>query len=217
MGFPRVDLTKREYGRLRVQGFAGRDSGRRALWNCLCKCGKMVVVAGYSLTKGFSRSCGCLQIELLTTRKTTHGESGGARAKRTPEYRTWAHILTRCYDDSCQEYSLYGGRGIRVCYRWRSKNGYVNFLKDMGRRPGPGYSIDRKNNKLWYTKNNCRWATMREQQNNRGNNHRVRIGRLVKTIAQWAEEVGIGPSTIRWRLSQGWSARRALYTPVRSR
>jgi hypothetical protein len=81
---------------------------------------------------------------------------------RSPEYRVWAHMLERCRNPNCRDYADWGGRGITVCARWQK---FENFLADMGERPD-GTSIDRKNNDLGYSKDNCRGATRTQQNNN---------------------------------------------------
>lgn len=82
---------------------------------------------------------------------------------KTPAYVAWAHMKERCRNSRCRDYPNYGGRGIIVCERWLK---FENFLADMGERPGPGYSLDRKNNDGNYSKSNCRWATRRQQNTN---------------------------------------------------
>jgi hypothetical protein len=96
---------------------------------------------------------------------TRHGDTRGP--KRTPEYISWAHLKQRCLNPNHHKYALYGGRGIKVCPEWLD---YINFLNDMGRKPGEDYSIDRINGNGNYEPLNCRWATMHEQRINRTKN-----------------------------------------------
>ena len=86
-----------------------------------------------------------------------HGKSG------SPEHQAWKHINQRCYNAKVQHYQHYGGRGIKVCDRWRGINGFINFYEDMGDKPTPKYSIDRINNDGDYEPSNCRWSTQKEQ------------------------------------------------------
>lgn len=90
-------------------------------------------------------------------------ENIATRPRKGPEYATWSHMRDRCYNQRSQDYANYGGRGIVVCERWES---YDNFLTDVGRKPGPGYSLDRIDNEAAYSPGNCRWATKAEQAQN---------------------------------------------------
>lgn len=134
----------------------------------------------------------------------------------TPEYRTWTSVKQRCYNPNHTEYHRYGARGIKVCKRWRS---FDNFFADMGERPSKNYSIDRINNDKDYKPSNCRWATAKEQANNRRSNRLLTFNGKAQNMKQWATEIGIPYVTLYQRLSkQGWSVERALTeTPVESK
>ena len=138
--------------------------------------------------------------------KTTHGMS------KTPEYRAWQGMKDRCFNFNDKRYPDWGGRGIKVCVRW--KNSSQNFLADMGSRPTAKHSIDRIDNNGDYSAKNCRWATKAEQNNNQRNNRLIKIGCVTLTIAQWTKEMGFGEFVIYNRLKIGWSDYKAVMTPV---
>ena len=110
-----------------------------------------------------SKSCGCESRAKIAAARTIHGDN--RRGHRTAEYRIWRHMKSRCLNPKVPCFKYYGGRGIRVCIRWL--NSFPNFLADMGRRPSPDLSIERKNNDGNYTPKNCKWATRSEQNKNR--------------------------------------------------
>lgn len=132
---------------------------------------------------------------------------------RAVERKVWAGMLQRCGNPSAENYSLYGGRGIRVCKRWCES--FDAFYEDMGPRPGAGYQIDRIDNDGNYEPGNCRWATAKENSRNRRNNRRLTFRGETLTVAEWAERLKLTATVIYSRLSLGWSARRALTAPVR--
>jgi len=127
-----------------------------------------------------------------------------------PEYKLWLTMVYRCTNKENHKYHLYGARGISVCERWMN---FVNFINDMGRRPSPDVTIDRINNDGNYEPSNVRWASQKEQQNNRRDNRMFVINSIRKTSAQWANLYNIHPNLVRQRVDRdGWTIERALGT-----
>lgn len=156
----RIDLSGKVFGRLVVKHPMPKIKNQHLHWLCVCECGKQKIIDGGSLRYGLSNSCGCLQKQIVSKMKTTHGEAH----IETREYTAWQNMRARCYRKKASNYSYYGGRGIRVCARWRFS--YENFLADMGRRPSPAHSLDREDANGNYTPDNCRWATKSVQSAN---------------------------------------------------
>lgn len=175
------NLIGQKFGRLTVIGLSDRES-RKTYWICQCDCGNVKEVRSDSLLIGAIRSCGCLKKEqdYVNLSQTTHNMSG------TRIYSIWQEMKGRCYNVNNTRYYRYGGRGITVCdewkynfepfYQWAMKNGYSDDL-----------TIDRIDNDSNYCPENCRWATIKEQCNNRSTNIVIQIGNAKKTLTEWCE------------------------------
>lgn len=156
-----IDLTGQVFTKLTVIERA-ESQNNHARWVCACECGNIVIVKGIHLKSGHTKSCGCSKIELHTKRLTKHGHSG------TSLYNVWCSMKERCFNEHAERYKDYGGRGITVCEEWR--NSFEAFYADVSKLPHfseQGYSLDRINNNGNYEPNNVRWATIKEQANNK--------------------------------------------------
>ena len=150
-----IDLKGRRFGNLLVMGDSGKsDCGGGVMWRCRCDCGKIRIIRSTSLRLSGTRSCGSCS-------KITHG------ASRTLLYFIWQGIRRRCLDPMDSKYADYGGRGITVCARWAGRDSFPNFMRDIPPRPSSKHTLDRINNDGNYEPGNVRWATKKQQANNR--------------------------------------------------
>lgn len=134
---------------------------RKTVWRALCDCGKETKVTTSDFHSNNTKSCGCQKGAGGKRSLTTHGFSSH------PDYELWRQMHRRCKDANWERYKDYGGRGIQVCERW---NDFKTFCEDMGPRPTPEHSIERKNNDGNYEPSNCKWATRKEQYRNKRDN-----------------------------------------------
>lgn len=142
------DFTGQVFGILHVLERAP-PAGKHIKWRCRCDCGTVSDFFATNLARGLSQSCGCVRVHHMTD---------------TPEHRAWQGMFDRCNNPNSHGYKDWGGRGITICDRWR--NSFRDFLADMGPRPSPQHSIDRKDNNGNYEPSNCRWATKAQQSRN---------------------------------------------------
>lgn len=194
-----IDLTGQRFGRLVVVALSGQDKHGGTKWLCKCDCGSETVVLGGNLRRNHTTSCGCVHKETIST----HGES------KSRLYTIWTLMKRRCYFPSDSRYHRYGGRCIAVCEEWRDS--FENF-RDWATKNGyrDDLTIDRIDNNGNYCPGNCRWATRKEQQSNIGTNHLITHNGETLTVSQWAERIGVQPTTLFTRLRRHWSIERAL-------
>lgn len=185
-----------KYNKLTAIKFNHRNKRGDQHWLFRCDCKKEKVIYVSNVKNGNVKSCGCLK----------KGNNLKHKMCETRVYSSWIEMKRRCLNKNCLDYKNYGSRGITFCSKWLK---FENFYKDMGDRP-VNKTLDRRDNSGNYCKENCRWATLKEQSNNTRTNHLLTFGNKTKTIAQWSEESGINYSTLYYRISKGWNIEKAL-------
>lgn len=189
------------YGRLFVLN-REKNKGKHTRWLCRCFCGNKIIVNGDDLNSGHTKSCGCLKKEIVISRFTTHGMT------KTRQFFIWLNLKRRCLEKTNNRYKLYGGRGITYDPKWETFEG---FWEDMKEGYKDDLTLDRIDNNGNYCKENCKWATRKEQANNTSRNHHLTYKGEKKTIAQWAREYNISYKVFWSKLKKAnWSIKRAL-------
>jgi hypothetical protein len=198
---PRIDLTKRRFGRLTVVEFHSIER-HMTMWRCVCDCGTEINVHRGSLTNGATQSCGCLHRERTSSANGKHG------ACETLTYARWKSMIGRCTRKNSADWPNYGGRGITVCDGWL--HSFENFLADMGECPSKKYTLERNDSNGNYEPSNCRWATKLEQARNTSRNRTLTFQGKTLCISEWAEITGLPYTTIIARLNRGKTDAEAL-------
>lgn len=194
------DVTGQRFGMLTAIKIAERNPLK---WECKCDCGNTCVVRANNLLHNKQKSCGCLSHKGNPIHKQCY----------TRVYRIYAKIKRRCFAVDDPAYPRYGGRGITMCEEWKksfesfSSWAYSNGYKD-------GLSIDRIDNNGDYSPENCRWADIYCQANNKRNNILYSYNGETKTLAKWCKEKNMSYKVVWYRLSKGWSFERAITKPV---
>lgn len=190
-----VDLTGKEFGRLKVIMHYGKNKHSQNLWYCECKCGEKTTITTRSLESGHTKSCGCLKKDYLKETYTTHGYTGERL------YKTYNGMLARCRNEKEPCYKDYGGRGISVCDEW------LDFIVFKDWSLSNGYSeeltIDRIDVNGNYEPSNCRWTDLTTQANNKRSNVILEYKGENKTIAEWCKYLGIDYNKFYHQLSKG--------------
>lgn len=201
------DLIGQRFGKLTVVARGENTKGGKTTWVCACDCGKQKEkpVTSYDLTSGKVRSCGCLYYESNKGINATHHGTG------TRLYRIWNGMRQRCNYQKGIAYDRYGGKGISVCKEWDDFEIFRTW--SMANGYAENLTIDRIDNSKGYSPENCRWATMKEQIDNRSNTVRITIGGVEKTLSEWSEISGIPAATLWWRVKNHW-AEDELLMPV---
>ena len=172
------DLSGMRFGRLIVSELNEVKNGR-AYWKCQCDCGNTSIVVSSELKSNHTQSCGCLQRELSRKRATTHGLT------YTKVRRTWKNMIDRCENQNCTQYKDYGGRGISVCQEWHDLEKFARWAYENGfseEKSRTEQTIERKDVNGNYEPNNCCFATLKEQANNKRNSRKV--------FLQWRKSYG---------------------------
>lgn len=200
------DLTGETFGKWVVLERSQNDQKQHAMWLCRCECGNTSIVRSADLTHGKSTNCGCVRRDIVGARFRTHGKTRKCRA-----YGIWKAIKQRCLYKRHVSRKSYSARGITICDEW--KDNFEQFLLDMGECP-PGMTIERIDNDRGYEPENCRWATMSDQCNNKRSNRTLEHNGVKLSMARWARLFGLNYSLLRSRLNLGWDIGRALNEPV---
>lgn len=219
------DITGQKFERLTVIEFVGVNPvGRSALWKCKCECGNDVVVRGTNLRNGVTKSCGCLLKEYYRNKPKSSAEKT-ALANTTHGcthdrlFKIWTSMRSRCRNSKTPAYKWYGAKGVRVCKEWDEsylafkKWAYANGYDDTA--PMHHCSIDRIDVNGDYCPENCRWADVKTQAENKTTVRMIEYNGEKHSIAEWARIYGVHRDTLRWRLNKlGWPIEKALtYKP----
>jgi hypothetical protein len=197
-----------KFNRLTLLKKLPREKYEHEKWLCECECGEIKEFFLKFVLRGTTKSCGCYAIDAIVKSNTTHGFA--KKSNRPKEYGIWKGMVRRCHGESPE--IGYGDRKITVCERW--KNSFSIFYEDMGPRPSDKHSIDRIDNDGHYEPSNCRWATSKQQSNNKRNTIIVNLNGENIPLTEACERLNISYDTVRARLRNRWEVDKALSTPI---
>lgn len=210
------DISNQRFGRLVTLDTYEKGSDGKIYWDCVCDCGRRVKIAGAQLRSGGSKSCGCAGKEAIAKfnreTKRTHGGS------KTRLYGVWLNMIERCEREQSDSFQNYGGRGIKVCPEWHDFATFRDWAVLAGydeNAPRGECTIDRIDVNGNYCPENCRWANVKTQSNNRRNNRMIEHNGEVKTLSEWVDIYGTSYKLVLDRLGLGWDFERALTAPKR--
>jgi hypothetical protein len=201
------DLTGERFGRLTCIKIARKSKNRHILWLCKCDCGNEVTVFASNLKRGNTISCGCYHKERDSESHIIHSQS------KTRLYSIWIGMKKRCFNRNTKAYEYYGGRGIKVCEDWLDFTKFHDWAKNNGYNDG--LSLERINVEKDYEPENCKWIPFEEQAKNTRRNVFLSFNNKRMTISDWAKEMKMSTSILRFRLKHGWTVEKSLTTPVR--
>ena len=203
------DLTSKQFGRLTVLSFQGRNKQYDSLWSCSCECGNSKVIRGGVLKNGHTRSCGCLQKESTSMSRTTHG----LIKENFKLYKVWIGIKQRCNNPKSSSFNDYGGRGISICEKWESKFEDFHYWA-ISKGYKEGLTIERVNPNGNYEPTNCIWIPKKEQSNNRTSSVVISYQGITENASYWSEKTKIPSNVITQRIRRGWSEEKTLTTKI---
>lgn len=190
------NTINKKFGLLKVIDFSHRDN-THTYWICLCDCGNKITATRNSLQRKSTKSCGCYKKQIFIKNITTH------KMSNTSQYKVWHAMMQRCYNKSCKAYKNYGMRGILVDKNWHD---FITWFNDFGcKKINKNDTIERIDNNKEYSKENCRWASILEQQQNKRTVTSLTYNNETMSIMAWSRRFCIPKNTVYYRLKNGWS------------
>lgn len=200
-----IDLTGKKFGKLTVikldhiKRYVGCT---KYFWLCKCECGNFCITSQNQLSRGKTKSCGCLQKEYFSIKHNL---------RFSKLYITWENIKKRCYNKKSSRYKWYGEKGIIVCNEWKDDfKAFYDWAMANGYKEG--LTIDRIDVNGNYEPSNCRWVDWKTQQQNKNSNIYLTYNNQTKCITEWARIFNINRATLQWRIKKGWEVQEALTT-----
>lgn len=199
-----LNLIGQRFDRLVVLEKTHKRIERGVVWLCRCDCGNTKESTSNRLRRGHTRSCGCLQNELLSKMSTRHGMT------KTHIHNVWCGMIERCRNP---RWKYYAGRGIRVCDEWKDFLIFKTWAEKHGYKDG--LSIERLDNDKNYCPENCTWIPRNLQGVNKRSNTKYTLNGVTKTLSQWSKDTGIARGTIKARIKYlNWTIEKALTTSI---